>query len=252
MIGESADLRFDRIGRVALIEMRRPPHNFFDADTIAGIAAQVAVLDDDPDCGAVVLASEGRSFCAGADFSRGAIDAAAVYHSALPIFRRRKPLIAAVQGPAVGGGLGLAAAADLRIASPAARFHANFVRIGLHPGFGLTETLPQLVGWHAAYRILLEGRRFGAEEAFRLGLVDRIADAETLRDEAIGFAKEIAEGAPLAVASIHAALTDGLADIAEAAMARELAIQEKLFATADFREGVAAAAERRSPDFSAA
>src|SRR5690606_1104175 len=135
-------------------------------------------------------------------------------------------LIAAIQGPAVGGGLGLAVAADLRIASPAARFHANFVRIGLHPGFGLTETLPQLIGWHPAYRMLLEGRRVGAEEALGLGLVDRIANAETLREEAIGFAQEIAEWAPLAVASIHAALTDGLADIAEAAMAREFAVQE--------------------------
>lgn len=249
---EAANLRFERYDHVALIEMRRPPHNFFDEPMLAGIAAQIAVLDEDPDCRAVVLAAEGRSFCAGADFSKGAVDAAAVYRAALPIFRRKKPLIAAVQGPAVGGGLGLAVAADFRVASPAARFHANFVKIGLHPGFGLTETLPQLIGWHRAYRMLVEGKRIGAEEALGMSLVDRIAPEAKLRDEALALAHEIAEGAPLAVLSIHAALTDGLADIAEAAMARELAVQEKLFATADFREGVAAAAARRVPIFSAA
>lgn len=248
---DQTDLRFDRFGHVALIEMRRPPHNFFDEAMLAGIAAEIAVLDDDPTCRAVVLASEGRSFCAGADFTGGPVDAAAVYRAALPIFRRGKPLIAAIHGPAVGGGLGLAVAADLRIASPAARFHANFVRIGLHPGFGLTETLPQLIGWHRAYRMLIEGKRVGAEEALGIGLVDRMASEATLREEALALAAEIAEGAPLAVASIHAALTDGLADLAEAAMARELAVQEMLFATADFREGVTAAAARRPAVFQA-
>jgi enoyl-CoA hydratase/carnithine racemase len=207
-------------------------------------------MSGDPDCRAIVLAAAGKCFCAGADFGGATpVDAEAVYRAALPIFRRRRPLIAAIQGPAVGGGLGLALAADFRIAAPQARFHANFVRIGLHPGFGLTYTLPRLIGVGAASSMLLLGSRIDGAEAVRIGLADQMAEPTDLRGDAISFAKRIGAGAPLAVSSILAALNSNLADEIEQAMQRELAEQRKLFDSEDFREGVLASAQRREPVF---
>jgi enoyl-CoA hydratase/carnithine racemase len=172
-----------------------------------------------------------------------------VYRAALPIFKRRKPLVAVVQGPAVGGGLGLALAADFRFAAPEARFHANFVRIGLHPGFGLTYTLSRAIGTQKAAELLLSGRRVDGSEALRLGLADRVAPLAMLRTAAVEFAAAIGEGAPLAIRSIQSALIEGLAESVELAMDREAAAQETLMGSADFREGVQAAAERRTPQF---
>lgn len=235
---------------VAVLEMRRPPHNFFDHEMIVRIARAVEELSETADCRAMVLAAQGKSFCAGADFTgSGRIDAGALYRAALPIFRRRKPLIAAVQGPAVGGGLGLAVAADFRVAAPEARFQANFVRIGLHPGFGLTHTLPRLLGMQAASAMLMTGRRVDGHEALRIGLADQLAEISELRQAAVSFAGTIASGAPLAINSIQDALVAGLAEAVEQAMARERIEQEKLFATEDFREGVLATSEKRPPVF---
>lgn len=236
---------------VAVLEMHRPPHNFFDLELITRIARGIEAMNETAECRCMVLAAEGRSFCAGADFGGGSVpvDAGAIYRAALPIFRRRKPLVAAVQGPAIGGGLGLAVAADFRVVAPEARFQANFVRIGLHPGFGLTHTLPRLLGAQVASQLLLTGRSVDGREALTLGLADQLAEAGELRSIALGFAESIAAGAPLALRSIQSALIAHLADEVEQAMARELVEQEQLFASADFREGVLATREKRPPVF---
>lgn len=235
---------------VAVLEIDRPPHNFFDLQLITSIARGVAELNEIEACRAMVLASRGKVFCAGADFSGGTpIDAGAIYQAALPIFRRTKPLIAAVQGPAIGGGLGLAVAADFRVVAPEARFQANFVRIGLHPGFGLTYTLPRLVGTQTANQLFLTGRRVDGREALDLGLADQLAEVFELKNAAVAFAESIASGAPLALKSIHAALIAGLADEVEKAMAREWVEQQRLFPTEDFREGVLATRQKRPPQF---
>src|SRR5216683_6576584 len=152
-----SDIGVSQDGSVATVEMRRPPHNFFDSELIAEIGEAFERLDADPGCRAIVLAAEGRSFCAGADFSKrletGTVSEAGrsgagrhLYKEATRLFRARKPIIAAVQGAAVGGGLGLALIADFRVTCQEARFSANFNRLGFHPGFGLTVTLPRLVG----------------------------------------------------------------------------------------------------------
>jgi enoyl-CoA hydratase/carnithine racemase len=158
-------------------------------------------------------------------------------------------VVAAVQGAAVGGGLGLACSADFRVASPAARFAANFARLGLHQGFGLSVTLPAIVGQQHANLMLYTGRRVKGEEAVRLGLADLLADPDGLRAAAYGLAAEIAASAPLAVRSIRSTQRAGLADRVTAAMAAELAEQDRLRRTADFAEGVRASAERRPPRF---
>src|SRR5260370_19148070 len=164
---------------VGTAEIARSPDNFFDVDLIASLADAYAWLDGQAGARAVVLCSEGKHFCAGADFSGrsgqarpGAGGARNLYVEAVRLFEAQLPVVAAVQGAAVGGGLGLACSADFRVASPQARFVANFARLGLHHGFGLTVTLPPIVGQQRAMDMLFTGRRGGGEEAARIGLAD--------------------------------------------------------------------------------
>src|SRR6516164_10275501 len=180
------EIGVSRDGPVATVEMRRPPHNFFDSDLVAELGDAFERLDADPECRAVVLAAEGRSFCAGADFSRrmetgtlaeGTRGAAGrhLYKEAIRLFRTGKPIVAAVHGAAIGGGLGLALVADFRVAAPSSKFAANFSRLGFHPGFGITATLPRVVGQQKALEWMLTGERLGGELAHEARLVDELA-----------------------------------------------------------------------------
>jgi enoyl-CoA hydratase/carnithine racemase len=236
---------------VATVEFRRPPHNHFDVELIAALADAYAALDDDPMCRAILLCSAGRHFCAGANFAAGG-DAGgeALYEQAVRLFAAATPVVAAVQGAAIGGGLGLALSADFRVASPSSRFAANFARLGIHHGFGITVTLPAAVGPQAALDLLYTGRRVTGEEAYALGLCDRLAADGESRLLAHSLAAEIAASAPLAVRSIRRTMRGELPDRVRAATRREGAEQAELFLTEDFREGVSATAERRSPRFS--
>ncbi len=251
----AVDVRDDH---VAVAEIGRPPDNYFDAGLIGSLADAYEWAEAQAGARSVVLCSAGKHFCAGADFagrSERADPAGAghyagdLYAQAARLFRARLPVVAAVQGAAVGGGLGLACSADFRVASPAARFSANFARLGLHQGFGLSVTLPAIIGQQHANLMLYTGRRIKGEEAARLGLADLLADPAGLRDAAHGLAAEIAAAAPLAVRSIRSTQRAGLADRVSAAMAAELAEQDQLRQTADFAEGVRASAERRPPRF---
>jgi len=254
---EARDIGVELAGHVATIEIRRPPHNFFDNALIGEIAGALEALDGDPQCRAVVLAADGKSFCAGADFSRRPDTGAAsegggarhLYKEGLRLFRTRKPIVAAVHGAAVGGGLGLALVADFRVTCREARFCANFTRLGFHPGFGLTTTLPRLLGPQQAALLFYTGRRIPGDEAVRIGLADILMPQNEVREAALALALEIAQSGPLAVMSTRETLRRSLADAVEAATERELVEQEWLRRTADFREGVAAMADRRLPDF---
>ncbi|MDH3753243.1 MAG: enoyl-CoA hydratase/isomerase family protein [Acidimicrobiia bacterium] len=236
---------------VATIEMRRPPNNFFSLELIGGIADALEALDREPRCRAAVLCAEGKHFCAGADLSGGgnAYTTGELYAAAVRIFRTETPVVAAVHGAAIGGGLGLALAADFRIAAPEARFSANFARLGFHQGFGLSVTLPRLVGEQAAAELLYTGRRVKGDEAVDLGLADELGSLDDLRSIARDLAREIAISAPLAIRSIRATLRGDLAERVRAATDHELVEQERLRATADFAEGNRAMAERRTPKF---
>ncbi|HMN70672.1 MAG TPA: enoyl-CoA hydratase/isomerase family protein [Rhodoblastus sp.] len=247
-------VHIELIGHVAVIEIDRPPNNFFDVTLIETLAGIFERLSSDPRCRAIVLASRGKVFCAGADFSarkdqpRGG-GGGALYRAAARLFECDKPIVAAVQGPAIGGGLGLALVADFRIVSPEARFAVNFVKLGIHPGFGITATLPRVVGRQNANLMLFTGQRIKADEALAMGLADRQAPQEQLRASAIALAAEIAEGAPLAVKATRRTMRRGLAELVRAQTEHELAEQTRLFATADYREGVKAVAERRPGRF---
>jgi 2-(1,2-epoxy-1,2-dihydrophenyl)acetyl-CoA isomerase len=253
--GEFGDVRVE-LGsdRVATAEIRRPPNNFFDQGLIASLCDAFEALDRDEGCRAIVLCSEGKHFCAGANFgSREPVGRGDpgrhLYDEGVRLFRTRTPVVAAIQGAAIGGGLGLALMPDFRVAAPEARFSANFARLGFHHGFGLSVTLPALVGQQHAMDLLYTGRRVKGEEALAIGLCDRLVPLDQLRSAARELAAEIAASAPLAVDSIRQTLRGDLAERIRVATDREKAEQERLQATEDFKEGIAAMAERRTPDF---
>jgi 2-(1,2-epoxy-1,2-dihydrophenyl)acetyl-CoA isomerase len=239
-----------RPDHVAVVEFVRPPSNFFDVELIRALADSYEELEENPACRAIVLCSSGRHFCAGADFSDAkGIGTTALYEQAIRLFSGGTPVVAAIQGAAVGGGLGLALSADFRVASPESRFSANFARLGIHHGFGLTVTLPAAVGMQSALDLLYTGRRVNGAEAHALGLCDRLAAPDQLRNDAIEMAREIAASAPQAVRAIRRTMRGDLPDRIRAATEREANEQASLFTTEDFAEGVAAAAARRPPRF---
>lgn len=236
-----------RTGAVATVVFSRPPTNYFDDTLIIQIHAALAEIDNDPSVRATVLASEGKHFCAGADLSGSRLDPREFYERASRLFDIRKPIVAAVQGGAIGGGLGLAVMADFRFAALSTGFEANFVTLGVHPGFGLTHTLPRLIGQQAAADMLLTGRRIPGAEAVAIGLADKLVPEDQLRSAAVAKASELACAAPLAVEATRETLRKGLADAVRTALAREAELQIALSRTRDFAEGVTARKERRIP-----
>jgi len=239
---------------VAFVELHRPPANFFDVGLIRSVAEAYEDLDRDDRCRAIVLCAEGKHFCAGADFTgasgAGRSSPGDLYDEAVRLFAAGTPVVAAVQGAAVGGGLGLACSADFRVAGPRSRFSANFARLGFHHGFGLSVTLPAIVGQQRALELLYTGARVDGRIASEMGLVDRFVPEDTeIRTEAQALAAEIARSAPLAVRSIRATMRGDLADRIRSAMRDERAEQARLQKTRDFAEGIRASAERRDPDF---
>ena len=240
---------------LAYVEIQRPPNNFFDYLLIQQIADVLEELDEQSECRVNILASEGKNFCAGANFSQDtemmnkSNPYSKLYREAVRLFRTRKPIIAAVQGAAVGGGLGLALAADFRIASPESKFSANFAKLGFHQGFGSSVTLPRVVGTQNAAMMLYTAKRVKGEEAFNLGLVDSLVPTSDILKKANEFALEIASSAPMAVESIRATVRRDLADQVEEIVALELSEQIRLQSSDDFKEGIAASLERREATF---
>jgi enoyl-CoA hydratase/carnithine racemase len=236
---------------VATVRLRRPPNNFFSFDMISALADALEELDRNDECRCVVLTAEGKNFCAGADFSGNAspYSTADLYNAATRLFCTNKPFIAAVNGAAIGGGLGLALSADFRIASPESKFSANFAQLGFHHGFGLTVTLPRLVGEQKASELLYTGRRVNGTEALEIGLIDQLVPHNEIESAAFTLAAEIASSAPLAVESIRATLRKGIAEKVAQATQHEMAEQTRLKATEDFAEGTKAVSQRRPAEF---
>lgn len=242
---------------VARVTIDRPPVNHVTVELMRDLADALEALDRDPDCRATVLAAAGKAFCAGADLASpdgvggsGMSGISPLYDQAVRLFSIEKPIVAAVQGAAVGAGLGLALVADFRVAAPEARFSANFVKLGFHPGFGLTHTLPRLIGQHRANLMFLTGRRVKPLDALAWGLVDEVVEEPgALLEAARGLAREIAENAPLAVVATRKTLRSDLTAAVRAQTAHEFEQQAILRQTEDFAEGVRAVNERRSGNF---
>lgn len=250
------DIKVAHEGHVATVTFSRPPNNHVSVDLMRDLADTLEALDKDGVTRAVVLASEGKPFCAGADLvapdgigGSGMGGIAPLYDQAVRLFSIETPIVAAVQGAAVGAGLGLALVADFRVAAPEARFSANFVKLGFHPGFGLTHTLPRLIGQQRANLMFLTGRRVKAEDGLAWGLVDEVVPLDQLLPAAKALALEIAENAPLAVVATRKTLRGDLAKAVREQTNHEHGEQSILRATEDFAEGVRAVQERRPGNF---
>lgn len=235
-----------------------PPNNFLDLGSLRALADALAELDADPRCRVVILRSEGKHFCAGVNLADPVADGPAqppgraaedFYGQALRLFDTTTPSIAVVQGAAIGGGLGLALACDFRVASPESRFSANFAQLGFHHGFGLSLTLPAVVGRQKALDLLYTGRRVGGADAAAMGLCDHLAPATELFATAYSVALDIASSAPLAVQAIRRTMRVGLLEQLPAAVTHEATEQGRLRETHDFGEGLSASGARRRPEF---
>ncbi len=256
MTDRIGDVHVTRDGFVATVTIDKPPINAVSVDLMRDLADALEMLDKDGVTRAVVLATAGKVFCSGADLSNrtseGPIPERSInplYDQAVRLFSTELPIIAAVQGAAIGAGLGLSLIADFRVAAPEARFAANFTKLGFHPGFGLTYTLPRLIGRQNAAMMFLSGERYDASEALEMGLVDDLVDLPRLLGRAQTMAATIAENAPLAVRSTRKTLRGDLPAAVRAATDHEFSEQQWLMKTDDFKEGVKAVTERRAGDF---
>ncbi len=244
-------------GHVATVELRRAPNNFLDIDLIGQLASALEALDQNSNCRSIVLAAEGKHFCAGANLKKRVDDEAAgkkavtqprhLYHEAQRLVQTKKPIVAAVHGSAIGAGLGLALVADFRVTCKEARLAANFCAIGYHPGFGMTVTLPRLVGHQTAKWLFLTGKRIPGDEAVKMGLADRLVEQDQVRAAAQAMAAELAKSAPLAVQAARETLNLELFNEFRAATEREAFMQNMLRESNDFKEGVKAGFDRREP-----
>ena len=246
---------------VALLVLDNPDQRnaMSDAMTEAWSAA-VRDLAGDPTVRAVVVTGEGSAFCSGGDTSWIASDPDATvddlrrrmlpfYRAWLAIRSLEVPTIAAVNGAAIGAGLCLALACDIRYAATSARLGAPFVKLGMHPGMAATWSLPEVVGPAAARDLLLTGRVVGADEALRLGLVSRVIDDAAFLDEVLAVAADVAATAPIASRLTKLALADGGHATYDAALQWEALAQPVTLATEDLQEGIRAAREKRPPAF---
>jgi enoyl-CoA hydratase/carnithine racemase len=256
MKSQYGDVAVATEGHVAVITFDRRPNNHVSVESMRDLADALVDIDATTDLRVSVLTTAGKVFCAGADLvTPGGVGAEGMqginplYVEAVRLFSAKKPIVAAVQGAAVGAGLGLALVADFRVAAPEARFTANFVKLGFHPGFGITYTLPRLIGQQRAALLCMTGRRITGEQALDWGLADVLAPLDELQAATMRLAQEIADNAPLAVQSTRATFRAGVAEAVKAQTDHELIEQSWLRKTKDFAEGVRAVNERRAGNF---
>lgn len=258
----SAPLRIERRpSGVAILTFALPElRNAMTAELTAAWTTAVAELRSDPDLRAVVVTGEGSAFCSGGDLSwigeSPDLTVPKIRDRMLPFYRSwlairdlEVPTIAAINGHAVGAGLCVALACDLRYAAAGAMLSAPFTALGMHSGMAATYLLPATVGLPVARELLLTGRRVDADEALRIGLVNGVVERELLLDRAIAVAEQIAGNGPIAVRLTVAGLRNGTPRSLEDALMYEALAQPVTFASDDLTEGLAAAKERRKPNF---
>lgn len=254
---------------IATITLNRPDsRNAFDLAMMGEVDDAITNVSEDSDIRVVIITGAGKSFCAGGDvsylgsliedraaFSRTTIgdvvrNVGTMPTTVLKIRNMMKPVIAAVNGTAAGGGLGLAMVCDMRFCSDKAKFNTIFIKRGVIPDCGATFNLPRLVGMAKACELALCGSMIDAKEAERIGLVNRVIPHDDLMKETLAFAAEIAENPPLAVGLAKAALYKGLdsTDISFQ-MDYENYTQNALMGTDDFKEGIDSFMEKRDPVF---
>lgn len=223
---------------VGVVDIRRGAESYLTVHVLRALLAELAVLDADPQCGAMVVRSEGKHFCAGRDWqvARDPADTAAAIYATVPgLLALDKPWIAELTGGSIGVGMGLALCADYRVAADTAYLWPKFVSIGIHHGFGLTVSLPWLVGPQRATEMLSTGRRISMPEALATGLVDRVASPEEVRERAEQFAAELAGQPRAALAAIKRTMRSPLRASIEEAITHEQLVQRSLYESEDFQ-----------------
>lgn len=254
-------LLIERDGPVAVLTMNRPrAKNALNKALLRALVEGLRSAGSDPDVRAIVLTGAGGAFCSGADLKAATTTETDLfedldktldlYHAIIrAIVGAPKPVIAVVDGVAVGFGCDLALACDLRVASTEASFQEKFAKIGLMPDGGGTFWLPRLVGLARAMEIMLLGESIDAKQALELGVVNRVVPVASLREEAMAFAQRVAKGPPLAFAGIKRAVREGLGGTIDAALAAEKEGQIRCLRSNDCMEGVAAWMQKREPEF---
>ena len=258
-----SEILVERRGPTALITLHRP--DSLNALTVEMSRELHEALEGAAGLSGVhsiVITGEGRAFCSGGDITfmqevmaRGGRfeDFRALVDSgrdiALTLQAIDKPVIAAVNGAAAGGGMSLALACDVRWASENAKFGQSFVRIGLHPDWGALHSLPRMIGTSRALEVMWTGDLIEASEALRLGMVSRVLPADMLLHETLAFAERLARAPAVAIAEIKRSVRGALGYTLEEALAREIEAQERCWNTSDAREGFAAFLAKREPRF---
>ena len=246
----------ERQARVRWVTINRPErHNALDRETIFALRDALAESAGDEESRVVVLAGAGAAFSSGADLRAGRESQSAANEDVLEegfnatiraVWNLPKPVIAAVGGAAAGFGCSLALAADIRLASSAARFSLIFVKRGLTVDGGASYFLPRLAGLRGV-EMALTGDLISADEAFRLGLVNRVIPQEEFRTQVAEYAERLAKNAPLALAAIKTSIHRALGSSLDEVLTYEMDEQRRMSRTQDFREGVAAFLEKREP-----
>ncbi len=252
-------IKLEKQENIAILRIDRPEAmNSLNAQVLSELADGLDEIENDCGIKAVIITGEGKAFVAGADiaFMHGLDEQSGYDFGRLgqQVFRRietmEKPVIAAVNGFALGGGCELAMACDIRIASERAKFGQPEVGLGIIPGYSGTQRLPRLVGKGKAMELILTGNIITAETAGSIGLADQVVPQESLMDEALAMARKIASNGPVAIAYAKKAIQQGteLSDM-DAAILLEADYFGKCFSTSDQKEGMAAFLEKRKPQF---
>jgi enoyl-CoA hydratase/carnithine racemase len=251
---------YTKEGRIAIFTINRPEvRNAMNMEGIRELLEAMTDFRDDPELWVGIITGAGeQAFCGGADIKdtlpfmkehRG--EEGAFPPSIMRGFELWKPLIAAINGMALGGGLEIALACDIRIASETARLGTTEVNLGLIPGWGGTQRVPRMVPWCKAAEILLMGKPIDAQEAYRIGLVNKVVPQAEVMTTAKEWAQAICQAAPLAVRAAKEAMVRGYSMSLEDGLKLENSLVAYLFGTEDFSEGTKAFVEKRKPDYKA-
>lgn len=244
--------------RVAVVTIDHAPVNALSSAVMSELAATIDQLGADDNVKAIVITGNGMAFVAGADINEiAAIDsptkAKDLVSGGQSVFSKienlKKPVIAAINGVALGGGLELALACHIRIASDRAKLGLVEINLGIMPGFGGTVRLPRVVGWAKATEMILTAETVSAQDAYRIGLVNKVVPEGDTVKNAVGMAKKIAGFGAMAIGAILTSLNEGRELSVERHLEREADLFAGLSATADMREGVTAFKEKRRPTF---
>ena len=255
---ELANVLYEKEGDIAIVTVNRPKAlNALNAETLADIEKAMDAAAADAEVKVVILTGAGRAFVAGADITfmqnMTAMEGRAFAMLGQAVFRKietmEKPVIAAVNGFALGGGCELAMSCDFRIASDAAKFGQPEVGLGVTPGFGGTQRLPRLVGVGMAKELCYTGDTIDANEALRIGLVNHVVPGDELMTYVKDMAKRIASKGQLAVRMCKKAINEGMQMDIDRSMTLEADIFGILFSTEEQKEGMTAFVEKRKPVF---